>query len=52
MEKENIVWGPIRAILMEFTFYNIKDIVGLAGFDLTTISEYEQRPRVALQRDN
>lgn len=37
-------WNVIRAILRsEFTFYEIKEIVGLAGFDVTALAHLEQR---------
>ena len=40
----NSAWGAVRAVLKNtFTFYVIKDIVGLAGFDPTKISRLEQR---------
>ena len=45
MSEINRSWNAIRAILREnFTFYEIKEIVGLAGFDVTLISHLEQRP--------
>jgi hypothetical protein len=40
-QTENIefTWNALREILRkEFSFYDIKGIVGLAGFDITTIS--------------
>jgi hypothetical protein len=40
----NIAWNAVRAILQNyFTFYDIKEIVGLAGFDVTTLAHLEQR---------
>lgn len=37
-------WNALRATLQNnFTFYDIKEIVGLAGFDLTSISHLQQR---------
>jgi hypothetical protein len=40
----NIVWGPLRAILENnFTFANIKEVCGLAGLDLTTLSYLQQK---------
>ena len=39
----NSAWSAVRAVLKNtFTFYDIKDIVGLAGFDLTKISHLVQ----------
>jgi len=44
MSEINKAWNAIRAILQNnFTFYEIKEIVGLAGFDVTLISHLEQR---------
>ncbi len=44
MSEINKSWNVIRAILQNnFTFYEIKEIVGLAGFDVTLISHLEQR---------
>jgi hypothetical protein len=41
----NSAWGAVRAVLKNtFPFYEIKDIVGLAGFDSTKISHLVQRP--------
>jgi hypothetical protein len=37
-------WNALRAVLQNgFSFYAIKEIVGLAGFDLALISHLEQR---------
>jgi len=37
-------WNALRATLQKiFTFYHIKEIVGLAGFDLSSISHLEQK---------
>ena len=39
-------WNPLRSVLQNsFSFYEIKEIVGLAGLDLTTIAHLEQEPR-------
>lgn len=36
-------WNAIRATLQnDFSFYKIKDIIGRAGFDLTSIAHLEQ----------
>ena len=44
MSEVNKAWNAIRAILQNnFTFYEIKEIVGLAGFDVTLISHLEQK---------
>jgi len=38
------VWNALRATFQNyFSFYNIKEIVGLAGFDLASIAHLEQR---------
>ncbi|MCD6386248.1 hypothetical protein J7M23_10790 [Candidatus Sumerlaeota bacterium] len=40
----NNAWNAIRAVLQNnFTFYEIKEIVGLAGSDVTRISHLQQR---------
>lgn len=40
----NIIWNVLSAILEEnFTFSNIKQMVGLSGFDRTILSNMEQR---------
>lgn len=40
----NIIWNVLSAILEEnFTFSNIKQIIGLSGFDRTILSDMEQR---------
>ena len=40
----NITWNVLSMILEEkFTFSNIKQIVGLSGFDRTILSNMEQR---------
>ena len=45
MTKSNKAWNALRATLREnFTFYDIKEIVGLAGLDITLISHLEQKP--------
>ena len=44
MSEINKAWNAIRAILQNnFTFYEIKEFVGLAGFNVTLISHLEQR---------
>ena len=44
MPQVNIAWNAVRAVLEKnFSFYTIKEIVGLAGFDVTSISHLEQR---------
>jgi len=46
MENIDQAWNALRATLQNsFTFYDIKEIVGLAGFDLASISHLEQRAR-------
>lgn len=37
-------WPAIRACLQAFSFYDIKEIAGLAGFDLTTLAHLIQKP--------
>ena len=45
MSTVSHAWNAIRAILQDnFTFYEIKLIVGLANFDVTAIAYLEQRP--------
>ncbi len=44
MEELNQAWNALRATLQNnFSFYDIKEIVGLAGFDLPSISHLEQK---------
>lgn len=44
MENIKQAWNALRATLhKKFSFYEIKDIVGLAGFDLLSISHLEQK---------
>lgn len=37
-------WPAIRACLQESKFYDIKEIAGLAGLDLTAVAHLEQKP--------
>ena len=37
-------WNAVRSLLQNKTFYDIKDIAGLAGADLTQLSQLVQRP--------
>lgn len=40
----NHAWGAVRVVLPEaFTFYEIKDVAGLAGLDMTRLSGLVQR---------
>lgn len=44
MENIDQAWNALRATLQNnFSFYEIKEIVGLAGFDLASIAHLEQR---------
>ena len=44
MENINQAWNAISVTLQNnFSFYDIKEIVGLAGLDLASISHLEQR---------
>ena len=44
MENIHQAWNALRATLQNnFSFYDIKEIVGLAGFDLASIAHLEQR---------
>lgn len=44
MAKLNQAWNALRATLQNnFLFYDIKEIVGLAGFDTTLIAHLEQK---------
>lgn len=46
MTELNRSWNALRAILQnDFSFYDIKEIVGLAGLDLSVIAHLEQKPR-------
>ncbi len=38
-------WPAARACLQEFSFYEIKEVAGLAGFDVTTAAHLVQRPQ-------
>ena len=41
----NQAWGALRVVLKDaFTFYEIKDLAGLAGIDVTRFSSLVQRP--------
>ena len=44
MTNVNQAWNALRANLKNFVFYDIKEIVGLAGFDITQVSHLEQKP--------
>lgn len=37
-------WPPVRACIQEFTFSDIKEIVGLAGIDLAELAHLDQKP--------
>lgn len=40
----NQAWGALRVVLREaFSFYEIKDLAGLAGIDVTRLARLEQR---------
>lgn len=40
----NQAWGALRVVLREaFSFYQIKDLAGLAGIDVTRLARLEQR---------
>jgi len=44
MESIEQAWNALRTTLKDkFSFYDIKEIVGLAGFNLTSIAQLEQR---------
>ena len=48
MSETEYAWNAIRVILQKpqkFTFYEIKDIVGLAGFDMASIAHLEQEQK-------
>jgi hypothetical protein len=48
MSEIEYAWNAIRVILQKpqkFTFYEIKDIVGLAGFDMASIAHLKQEPK-------
>ena len=38
-------WPAIRSSLQAWSFYDIKEIVGLAGLDLTALAHLEQKPQ-------
>jgi hypothetical protein len=37
-------WPPLRACIQDFTFSDIKEIVGLAGVDLAALAHLDQKP--------
>lgn len=39
------VWPAVRACLQEFSFYDIKEVAGLAGFDVTATAHLVQKPQ-------
>ena len=39
----NQAWSALRVVLRELTFYDIKEVVGLAGVDVTRLAHLEQR---------
>jgi len=39
----HMAWGPVRAVLEEFSFSQIKTIVGLAGLDVSRLSHLSQK---------
>ncbi|EIJ36968.1 hypothetical protein [Thiothrix nivea] len=44
----NSVWNAVSAILKDhFSFYDIKQVIGLAGFDLESIADLEQERGVS-----
>lgn len=44
MSQVNIAWNAVRSVLENhFSFYTIKEIVGLAGLDVTSLSHLEQK---------
>lgn len=49
----NISWGPIRSVIQKhFTFNDIKDMIGLAGLDLTKLSHLQQREGMVQLMEN
>ena len=44
-----VAWPPIRACLQEFTFYDIKELVGLAGLDVIALAPLIQKQRISAQ---
>jgi hypothetical protein len=41
-DDTRFAWPPVRACLQEFSFYDIKSVAGLAGFDVTVAAHLEQ----------
>ena len=42
--KLNQAWSALAAVLREsYSFYNIKEVMGLAGLDVTRLAHLEQR---------
>jgi hypothetical protein len=42
----SIPWGPVRSMLQtNFSFGNIKEIIGYTGIDMTRMAHFEQRSR-------
>jgi hypothetical protein len=44
MSSFALSWPPVRACVQEFTFSDIKEIVGLAGVDLAELAHLDQKP--------
>jgi len=48
-----IMWGPVRALLQEnFKFSEIKQIIALAGIDITRLSHLTQKPKGGASKEN
>jgi len=45
MANTAIIWGPIRTLLPEFSFTDMKEIVGLAGMDVMKLAHLQQAGR-------
>lgn len=41
--EHDILWGPIRSTLSQFSFGDIKQIIGYAGIDMTQLAHLEQK---------
>ena len=44
-EEALSAWPAVRACLQEFSFYEIKEIAGLSGLDVTTLAHLVQKPQ-------
>lgn len=50
-EKYTIPWGPIRSMLSELSFSDIKYIIGFTNIDMTKLSHLEQKSSGGATKD-